>query len=254
MQTFFSRFFPLLLLGLAALFLASYAATHAADPSPIKVTPDTTDPSTLKVTVTINDDQNATDWRVGITMQFATDEISDPKNYIQFIHGEEVFCNGVQLMFNDPNYTARVTRPGAGGFFTCIYMRNGHSYQFMRLPARTDLNPPLLMNTDLNNPNFDIHYNADKTLAPCGMHVDLSDNHSTISKDFTESRSGVYTTSITGLSGVGSLTLKRMCQAHPRGIQTASDTVDPHAAIPLDRVDITYTSTYMLCETWEPPA
>src|SRR5437588_12929516 len=105
MQTSISRIFPLLLLGLAALFLVTYVATRAADP-PMQVTPDTTDPSTLKVAVTIDDDQNATDGKVGITMQFATDEISTPTNFIQLIPGESVSCNDTPLAFNSPNYTA----------------------------------------------------------------------------------------------------------------------------------------------------
>jgi hypothetical protein len=258
MRTLISRYFPLILLGLAALFLARYAATQAADP-PLKVTPDTTDPSTLTVAVTIDDDQNATDGKVGITMQFATDEILDPKNYIQFMHGEEVSCNGVQLMFNDPNYTARVTRPDPGEFFTCVYTRNGQPYQLMHLPARTNLilpllKPPLLLDMKLQNSNFDIYYHADMTLPLCQMNVTLSDSSTSNSIRFTESRSGVFPTSITTFSGVGSLILTRMCPAHSRGIQTESDTVDPHAAIPLDSVDITYKSTYRLYETWEPPA
>ena len=175
------------------------------------------------------------------------------------MHGEEVSCNGVQLMFNDPNYTARVTRPDPGEFFTCVYTRNGQPYQLMHLPARTNLilpllKPPLLLNMKLQNSNFDIYYHADMTLPPCQMNATLSDGSTTTSKGFTESRSGVYTTLITSLSGVGSLILMRTCFTPLKGIQTASDTVDPHAAIPLDRVDIMYTSTYRLYETWEPPA
>ena len=254
MRTSFPRNFPLLLLSFVVMILSSCAGLAAADPLPIKVTPDTTDPSTLKVTVTIDDDQNTTDEKVGITMQFATDEITDPKNYIQFMHGEEVSCNGVQLMFNDPNYTARVPRPPTGEFFNCIYTRNGQSYQFMHLPARTELNPPPLLNGNLQDSNFDIHYTPDAALPPCKMNVTLRDSSMTNSNDFTESRSGVYMTSITSLSGVGSLILTRTCFTHLKGIQTASDTVDPHAAIPLDSVDITYNSTYRLYETWEPPA
>jgi hypothetical protein len=253
MRTLISRYFPLILLGLAVLFLARYAATQAADP-PTQVTPDTTDPSTLKVMVAIDDDQNATDGKVGITMLFATDEISDV-NSIKFIHGESVSCNNTPLTLNNSNYTARVTRPGINGYFTCIYTRNGQPYQFVHLSVRSLLKTPLLYIPQ--NP-FNIYYNPDKSdpqLSLCQMNVTLSDRSTTINiPPFPESRSGDYTTSITTLSGVGSLILTRMCPAHLRGIQTESDTVDPHAAIPLDRVDIMYTSTYRLYETWEPPA
>jgi hypothetical protein len=251
MRTTFSRYFLLLLLGLVALVLSSCASVFAADPPP-QVTPDTTDPSTLKVAITIDDEQNATDRKVGFTMQFATDEINNT-NFIQFTNGETLTCNDTTLTFNSPNYTARVTRPASNGYFNCYYYykRNGKSYQFVHLNVRSLLNTPLLYIPQ--NP-FDIYYTPDTTLPLCPMKVTLSDSSTTISNDFTESRSGVFRTSITTLSGVGSLILKRICQAHPKGIQTASDTVDPHAAIPLDRVDIMYTSTYGLYETWEPPA
>jgi hypothetical protein len=252
MRTLISRFFPLLLLGLAVLFLARYAATQAADP-PTQVTPDTTDPSTLKVMVTIDDDQNATDGKVGFTMQFTTNEISDP-NFIEFTHGESVSCNNTPLTLNNSNYTARVTRPGTNGYFTCIYTRNGQPYQFVHLNVRSVFNAYLQTNMVLSNSNFNIHYNPDSTFPLCAMHVDLSDSSTTIPNDFTERRDGIYTTPTTRLSGVGSLILTRTCMTNEKGIQTASDTVDPHAAIPFDTVNITYKSTYRLYETWEPPA
>ena len=249
MQALISRFFPLLLLGIAALVVGSFARALAVNPA-TKVIPDTTDPSTLKVTVAIDDDQNATDEKVGFTMQFATNEIAGA-NFIEFTHGESVSCNNTPLTFNSPNYTARVPRPGAGGFFNCIYTRNGQPYPFMHLPVRSNLMPPPL---SIQNPNFDITYIPDAALPLCPMNATLSDSSMKISDDFMESRSGRFPTSTTALSGVGSLILTRTCMTNERGIQTASDTVDSHAANPLDSVDITYTSTYRLYETWEPPA
>ena len=203
--------------------------------------------------MTIDDDENATDGKVGISLQFATNEINNA-NFIAFTKGEEVFCNGVQLIFNDPNYSARVLMPDQ--FFRCEYVRNGRSYLIIALNVRSILSPHLSPNADLQNPNFDIHYNPDRTLPLCGMQVDLSDNNriSPISHTFTESRSGVYPTQITSLSGVGSLKLIRTCGTHLKGIQTSSDTVNPRAATPFDKVDIMYISTYRLFETWEPPA
>ena len=249
MRTTFCRYYLLLLLGLVALVLSSCASVLAADPPP-QVTPDTTNPSTLKVTITIDDDQNATDGKVGFTMQFATNEISDA-NFIQFTHGESIFCNDISLTFNSPNYTARVTRPDSNSYFICYYKWNGRRYQFVHLKVRSLLKAPLLYIPQ--NP-FDIHYTPDATLPLCPMNVTLSDNSTTINTSFTESRSGVFQTSVTTLSGVGSLILTRTCTTNEKGIQTASDTVDPHVAIPLDMVNITYKSTYRLYETWEPPA
>ncbi|HEX6479599.1 MAG TPA: hypothetical protein VF043_12200 [Ktedonobacteraceae bacterium] len=255
MRTSISRYFPLLLLGFVVLVLSSCASALAADPPP-QVTPDTTDPSTLKVMVSISDDQNATDGKVGFTMQFATDEISDA-NFIEFIHGESVSCNDTPLTFNSPNYTARVTRPASDGYFTCYYVRNGKSYRFVHLKVRSVFNAYLQTNMVLSNSNFNIHYKSDKPdpeLPLCQMNVTLSDSSTTTNTAFKESRSGAFQASITSLSGVGSLILTRTCFTPLKGIQTASDTIDPHAAIPLDSVDITYISTYRLYETWEPPA
>ena len=63
-----------------------------------------------------------------------------------------------------------------------------------------------------------------------------------------------FTVSINSLSGVGSLIMTRTCTYNFKGIFTQSDTVDKNAAIPFDTVNITYTSTSRLYETWEPPA
>jgi hypothetical protein len=249
MRTSFSRYSFLLLLGFVALVLNSCAGLAAADPPQVgtKVTPDTTDPSTLILTLAIDDDENATDGKVGITMVISTDEISE-RNHIQFLHGEKVFCNGVQLIFNDPNYSARLLRPDQ--LFRCEYVRNGRAYSISE-PARPPLKPVLS-----HDSKFVLSYTPEsRGLSHCQMQVDTSDANSANAPDkFTEGPSGSHQVNQGSLSGVGSLILTRTCGTHPKGIQTSSDTVDPHAATPFDRVDITYKSTYRLYETWEPPA
>src|SRR5258706_4317701 len=181
MRTSFSRYSFLLLLGFVALVLSSCDLAAAADPPP-KVPPDSTKPSTLRVTVTIDDEQNATDGKVGITMQFATDEIKDA-NYIEFTKGEEVLCNGARLAFNAPAYTARVS--AVNGHFTCDYVRNGKAYSISER-ARPLLNPHLDHNKLL------LHYNPDsRSLGYCQMQVDTSDANSANASDkFTEGPSG----------------------------------------------------------------
>src|SRR5258707_15171596 len=158
MRTSFSRYSFLLLLGFVALVLSSCAGLAAAADPPPQVTPDTTDPSTLIVMMTINDDENATDGKVGISLQFATNEIKDA-NYIGFTKGEEVFCNGARLVFNAPAYTARVS--AVNGHFTCDYVRNGKAYSISER-ARPLLNPHLDHNKLL------LHYNPDsRSLGYC---------------------------------------------------------------------------------------
>lgn len=253
MRTSFYRNFPLLLLGFVALVLSSCASVLAADPPPPpQVTPDTTDASTLKVTVTIADDQNATDGKVGFTMQFATDEINDA-NFIEFIHGESVSCNDTPLIFNSPNYTARVTRPGTGGYFSCYYVRNGRSYRFVHLKVRSVLNASLQTKMDLSNADFNIHYTPDAG-GDCNVTAQVSDSSQKFSNPVNDLKKHSFSVTINSLSGVGSLIMTRTCTYKFKGIFTQSDTVDKHAAIPFDAVNITYTSTYRLYETWEPPA
>lgn len=247
MRTSFYRNFPLLLLGFVALVLSSCASVLAADPPPPpQVTPDTTDASTLKVTVTINDDQNATDGKVAISLQFATNEIRDP-NFIEFTNGEEVSCNGVRLNFNSPNYTTRIGAQNER--FTCVYVRQGRTYSISEM-ERPLLKPYLDHNTD-HNPLL-LHYKADsRRLGYCQMQVDTSDAHSANASDkFTEGSSGSRQVNQGSLSGVGSLILTRTCSPPITGHATPSDTVDKNAATPFGMVAITYTSIARIFVTW----
>jgi len=244
MRTSFSRYSFLLLLGFVALVLSSCAGLAAADPPQVgtKVTPDTTDPSTLILTLAIDDDENATDGKVGISLKFATNEIKD-LNHIEFTKGEEVFCNGVKLTFKDPVYTARVS--AENGKFTCDYIRQGQSYSISE-PARPLLKPVLAHNT------FVLSYTPEyKGLSHCPMRVDTSDANTTNAPDnFTEGPSGSHQVNQGSLSGVGSLILTRTCYHPLTGHATSSDTVDKHAATPFGSVMITYTSKSRLFVTW----
>ena len=241
MRISFSRYSLLLLLGFVALVLNSCNLPAAADPPP-QVTPDTTDPSTLIVMMTINDDENATDGKVGISLQIATNEIKDA-NYIAFTKGEEVFCNRVRLTFNALAYTARVS--AVNGRFTCDYVRNGTAYSISE-PERPLLKPVLAHNT------FVLSYTPEsRGLSYCPMRVDLADPTPTnISYTFTEGASGRYTVNPSTLSGVGSLFLTRTCSHTLTGHATSSDTVDKHAATPFGSVTITYISIWRLFVTW----
>src|SRR5260370_23201277 len=72
------------------------ATTASQDPpaAGIQVSPDTTDPPTLDVTVTISEGQNDSDGLTAITVQFSTNEIRNP-NFVHFEHGDKVKCNNV---------------------------------------------------------------------------------------------------------------------------------------------------------------
>src|SRR5713101_6668160 len=99
MRSSISRFSFLFLLVLVGLIASScvavpspVSATTASQDPPaagIQVSPDTTDPPTLDATVTISDGQNDSDGLTAITVQFSTNEISNP-NYVKFVKGEKV--------------------------------------------------------------------------------------------------------------------------------------------------------------------
>jgi hypothetical protein len=248
MQALISRFFPLLLLGIAALVVGSFARALAVNPA-TKVIPDTTDPSTLILALAIDDDENATDGKVGITMVISTDEIKQ-RNYIQLTSGEKIKCNGVQLMFNDPAYTARVF--AINNSFRCEYVRNGQTYA-IGIPERKHLSPNLEHNSNLQNSQFTIDYTPDAG-GSCEVTAQFSDSSHTNSNSVNDLTKHSFTVNINSLSGVGSLIMTRICTYTFNGIFTQSDTVDKNAAIPFDTVNITYKSTFRLYETWEPPA
>jgi hypothetical protein len=242
MRTSFSRYSFLLLLGFVALVLSSCNLPAAADPPPPQVTPDTTDPSTLNVMMTINDDENATDGKVGISLQFATNEIKD-SNYIAFSNGEQVLCNGKTMPFNAPVYTARVA--AENGKFTCDYVRQGRAYS-ISVTERQLLKPHLDHNTLL------LHYDADsRQLGYCPMRVDTSDANTTNAPDnFTEGPSGSHQVNQGTLSGVGSLILTRTCPSELKGHEASPDKLASYAATPFNDVKITYTFVWRLYVTW----
>src|SRR5215469_6437537 len=96
MRSYISRFSFLLLLVLVGLVASScvmadppVSANTSNAPTLIQALPDTTDPPTLNVTVTIKEDQNDSDGLTAITVQFSTNEIRN-QNFVQFDHGEKV--------------------------------------------------------------------------------------------------------------------------------------------------------------------
>jgi hypothetical protein len=192
--------------------------------------------------MTINDEENATDGKIGISLQFATNEIKDT-NYIAFTKGEEVFCNGVRLTLNAPAYTARVA--AENGKFTCDYVRQGKSYSISE-PARSLLKPILAHNT------FVLSYTPEsRGLSDCQMQVDTSDANSANAPDkFPEGPSGSHQVNQGSLSGVGSLILTRTCPSELKGHATSSDTIDSHAVTPFGDVMIKYVSVWRLYVTW----
>src|SRR2546430_4636970 len=114
-----SAYALLLVLGLLSFIVSSCDLPSSSSSSTaIQVSPTKTSPDTLNVKMTIDEDQNASDGKSKVTLQFSSGEIKNP-NYVKFTEKEKVTCNGAPLAFVDPAYTARVGI--IGHTYTCQY-------------------------------------------------------------------------------------------------------------------------------------
>ncbi len=242
MRSLISRFSILLLLVLAGLI----ASSCVAEPPPvidppaagIQVLPDTTDPATLNVTVTINEEQNDSDKLSVITVQFSTIEIRN-QNYVKFVNGEKVKCNGVLLGFGDTAYSARV-HP-VNNSYTCTYRWARGTSVIISVLARTQLSPALV--PDASGHKFIVRYRPDQTHR-CPIQVAASDSSQAFSgPSVMEEGNGVYTgPDRSALGGQGTLVMTRVCRFKLIGSSTAFNTVGA-----------TYTSTATSEVVWFGP-
>ena len=254
MRPSISRFSFLLLLVLISFVASScvitdppvsaYSSTSDA-PTLIQAIPDVTDPPTLKVMVTISEGQNDADGLTAITIQFSTNEISNP-NYVQFNHGEKVTCNSVLLGFGDTAYSARVL--AVDNAYTCTYQHGNKTLQIISIRERTKLSPAFV--PDTSGDKFIVDYSPDQTQfrSPCRIQVDASDGSQTISgPSVLEDGSGVYTgPDRSALNGEGTMVMTRTCSFELKG--PSKDT-----ATPFNSVKATYTSTATSVVVWFGP-
>jgi hypothetical protein len=253
MRSSISWFSFLLLLVLVSLVASSCvmadppvsANTSTQDaPTLIQAFPDVTDPPTLDVKVTISEGQNDSDGLTAITIQFSTNEISNP-NYVQFVKGEKVMCNGVTLGFGGTAYSARV--PAVDNAYTCkYYQRSNKPFNIISVKARTKLSPAFV--PDTSGDKFVVDYSPDKTQfrSPCHIQVDASDSSQTISgPSVLEDGNGVYTgPDRSALTGEGTVVMTRTCSFKLKK-GTAADT-----ATAFEKVTATYTSTATSVVVW----
>lgn len=250
MRSACSKYPVLLLLGLLS-FIASSCVEPMAMPaiasssgmflsssSAIQVSPTSTDPATLDVTVAVDEDQAASDGRSMITVQFSTITINN-RNYVQFTNGEKIVCNGVSLIFRDSVYSDRVG--AVDGRYSCTYQWAEGTSTIIPVIVRTQLRPRLV--PDADGHNFIVHYNPDP-VHRCHVKVEASDGSQTISgPSVLESGDGVYTgPDRSALSGSGMLVMTRLCTFKFVGADTDFDVVKA-----------TYTSTAKSDVTWFTP-
>ncbi|HZT98593.1 MAG TPA: hypothetical protein VFA10_02975 [Ktedonobacteraceae bacterium] len=237
MRSLLSRY--VLLLGLVG-YLVSACASPATSSSRIKITPKSTEPQTLAVTVQINEDQNASDGKSDITVQFSTTEIADP-NYVNFVGGERISCNGTSIPLGaSASYTLRV--PASSGY-VCSYQWHGQFYQLANVHARTRLLPVLQPVSKVSQ--YVVTYNPDQSTLRCLMRVIASDGLRTVgSSDATpvpEDGSGTYIgPNVSSLNGQGTLLMTRICHFSPSDVGNTQ----------FNSVDITYTSIATVNVTW----
>ena len=231
-----SAFALLITLGLLSFIVSSCDLTSPPSSSTaIQVSPTKTSPDTLNVKMTIDEDQNASDGKSQLTLQFSSGEIKN-QNYVKFTEKEKVTCNGASLAFVDPAYTARVGISGHS--YTCQYFWNGNSIAF-GVSARTDLSPVFVLVTA--DHKFTMNYNPDPG-NDCHVEVDAVDGSQTISgPSELENGNGVYSGSdISSLNGPGTLVMTRTCESRPDSNFNA--------------LQVTYKSIAKIDVTWYPPA
>ncbi len=253
MRSTLFKYSILLYLGLA--FILNACAP--GDPGDPPVTPDTTNPSTLKVTVTINEDQNASDGKSVVTLSFRTNEIQEDNSVI-FTHGERVNCNGHPMALgNAVNYSVRMNIPPV---YACDYhLNNNKPALIFSVPKRSHLSPAL--HVPVGNSPFIVTYNPDSVERRCALQGVASDAANNISGSSVASDGRTYTgVDVSSLNGAGNLMMIRTCMCPP-----SNKNLDSGYHCPLshgntgdnktvfDSINITYKSTATLYVTWVPP-
>jgi hypothetical protein len=231
-------FISVLLILLSAILLSACDAVGvSASTSLGGITPMDTSARMLLVNIGITEDQDATDGRSQITLQFRSAVVAED-NSVRFAHQEAVTCNGVTLKLNEgPTYTLSV----AWGGYTCSYTGytpgNGQlaPVTLIDVAARSKLSPhpPSVSST-----GYTISYTADSRERACPLTADAADGVNDVIPGVAASSDlGVYHGPATSsLTGAGTILLQRICS------WTLHD--------PFDTVSLTYQSTARVAVTW----
>lgn len=207
------HYISVLLLLLGSLLVSACDVVGASASTSLgTITPRDTSASTLLVTIGITEDQDATDGRSTITLQFRTDAVEED-NTVRFAHQEAVTCNGVTVPLNDaPVYAVSVARGG----YLCSY--TGYALGMGRLTpvtmidvaARSVLAPQQLT---VSSTGYTISYTPDAHERACPLTADAVDGANTVIPGGASSSDlGVYQGPATGsLTGPGTIRLQRTC-------------------------------------------
>lgn len=220
------------------------------------VTPDTTIPSTLVVTVSIAEDQEASNGQNGnsiITLGFSTKEVAEI-NTVIFIHGESVNCNGSTMALgNFTNYWFRVSPSPT---YTCTYYYFLHGVHmpetiFSFQAPHSPLSP--ILQRPVNNSSFIVHYNSgspNPNVNPCMIQVTANAPNGNATGSTVPQNGNMYTGSdVSALNGLGNILMTRICV--PINYNHNNDAND--AGLKFAGVNVTYTSTASYEVSWIAP-
>lgn len=228
---------------------SSLAFTNPDPPDPpIGVTPIDTSAPTLTVTITIDEDQDATDHLTDITFRFSTTVIEE-KNYVKFNKGQYVTCNNKILTLGTTAQTYTLPVPRHGDYkdrYACFYIgyKNGSgllpAVPMIDVIARSELSP---QQPQVRGEGYTISYTRDSSNLACTLTANALDASSHIDGPPSSSDSGTYVgPATTTLKGEGQIVLKRTC----------SWTLDynPAAQQFFHKIFLTYQSTASVEVTW----
>lgn len=265
MRSLLCKFSILLTLGLIAVLLNACALDAPSDPV---VTPDITVPSTLKVTVTITEDQDASDGVYGssdVMVQFSTTEIAE-SNTVIFTHGERIHCSfnnpqgnnqqGTMALGNAANYSFHVAIPSIPLRYECDYLHSQNSSPVLIFNFTGSQNPlsPVLVRPVGNNSNFRVRYTPGPDItnaSNCKVQVTATAPNTSVMGDFTSQNGNIYTgPDVRGLSGQGNIAMTRICTP----VTFSNDNDADDNGLTFNLVNVTYKSTASSEVTWGPPS
>ncbi len=247
----------------AAGFLACVFLIHQPTPSCLVVSPPDASasspgvsPATLSVTMTINEDQTASDGKGSVRLQFSSIDVGS-NNCVDFSHGETVTCNndGSGPLQFDTNKSAYATRVGPVGDYTCMYQQNSRSAPVLISMLRGTLLRPQFLPSNQSGLTVTYDPNSDPRLGKCPVEIDANVTQTfgtqTISSAPNLSDNGQYTIpGISGLSGQGTIVITRTCTSiaqHPQQFPCVCQTPTQFKL-----VNVIYKSTATLAMTWNP--
>lgn len=235
-------------------FCAQVIHAGAAGPSCMVVSPVDTSPSTLLVTMTITEDQTASDGKSSVRLQFNSRNVGGD-NCVNFAHGETVTCNndGSGPLVFDSNKAAYATRVGPTGDYICAYHPKSQAAAVpITMPRGTALRPEFLPS---NQARLTVTYsrnndNSDPRLRTCPVEVDAKDGGQPISASNLPDNGQYTIPDISGLSGQGTIVITRTCMYSAQQQQTPQCVCQTQTAFA--SVKVTYYSIATLAMTWNP--